>query len=91
VSDQFASWSPSSLCAPAVRLAERKNMFLYSYVLSIGPDGCVTGPPVCQHDDLRYSSHFIDVDPTNRFVFVPCVAAVSLCRMFMHSYQSTDC
>lgn len=60
-------------------------------MLSIGPDGCVTGPPVCQHDDLRYSSHFIDVDPTNRFVFVLCVAAVSLCRMFMHSYQSTDC
>jgi hypothetical protein len=44
----------------------------------------VAGPPVCQHDDLRFSSHFIEVDPTNRFAFVPCVAAVSPRRIFAH-------
>jgi 6-phosphogluconolactonase len=42
--------------------------------LAVGADGCVTGPPISVLDDLRFTSHFISTDPTNRFAFVPCVA-----------------
>ena len=44
-------------------------------VLAVGSDGLPTGPPVSVHDDLRHTSHFIHTDPSNRFAFVPCVAA----------------
>lgn len=43
--------------------------------LPIKADGCAAGPPVSVLDDLRWTSHFISTDPTNRFAFVPCVAA----------------
>ncbi len=43
--------------------------------LPIKADGCATGPPVSVLDDLRFTSHFIATDPSNRFAFVPCVAA----------------
>ena len=43
--------------------------------LPIKADGCATGPAVSVVDDLRSTSHFIGTDPSNRFAFVPCVAA----------------
>ena len=39
-------------------------------------DGAVTGPAVSRVE-TRNTSHFINVDPSNRFAFVPSVAAAN--------------
>jgi 6-phosphogluconolactonase (cycloisomerase 2 family) len=44
-------------------------------VVGIGADGVARGPPTCVLGRLRSNSHCVGTDPSNRFAFVPCVAA----------------
>ena len=49
----------------------------HACVLSVNASGVAVGPPVSVIDDLRHTSHCIGIDASNRYAFVPCVAAAN--------------